>query len=166
MAFNPTDLPCPVAPATSMWGAFARSTMKTSLVMVFPKATGSSNVVSWNFLLFNIELIDTMRGLAFGTSIPMVPLPGIGAMIRMPSAERLRAMSSSKLRMRLMRTPSAGVISYNVTVGPTLALMELISMPKLRNTWMIRSLLAFCSCISMAGVLSLYELSRSSVGKW
>ena len=30
------------APATSMWGAFAKSTIKTSLVMVLPNATGSS----------------------------------------------------------------------------------------------------------------------------
>ncbi len=79
--------------------------------MVLPKATGSSNVVSWNFLLFRIELIGTMRELAFGTSIPIVPFPGIGAMMRMPNAERLKAISSSKFRMRLMRTPSAGVIS-------------------------------------------------------
>jgi thioredoxin reductase len=42
MAFNPTDLPCPVAPATNMWGAFAKSTIKTSFVMVLPNATGSS----------------------------------------------------------------------------------------------------------------------------
>ncbi len=42
MAFNPTDLPCPVAPATNMWGAFAKSTIKTSLVIVLPNATGSS----------------------------------------------------------------------------------------------------------------------------
>ena len=25
MAFKPTDLPCPVAPATSKWGIFAKS---------------------------------------------------------------------------------------------------------------------------------------------
>lgn len=46
-----------------------------------------------------------------GTSIPMVPLPGIGAMIRMPSAESESAMSSSRLRILLMRTPGAGVTS-------------------------------------------------------
>ena len=111
MAFRPTDLPCPVAPATSRWGALARSNMKTSLVMVFPSAQGSSIVVSWNFLEFNIDSIETMAGLAFGTSIPMVPLPGIGAMIRMPRADRLRAMSSSRLRILEIRTPGAGVIS-------------------------------------------------------
>ena len=41
-ARTPTDLPCPVAPATNMWGAFAKSTIKTSFVMVLPNATGSS----------------------------------------------------------------------------------------------------------------------------
>ena len=46
MAFNPTDLPCPVAPATSMCGALAKSTINTSLVIVFPNAIGSSIVVS------------------------------------------------------------------------------------------------------------------------
>ena len=46
MAFSPTDLPCPVAPATSKCGILAKSTMKISLVMVRPKATGSSNFES------------------------------------------------------------------------------------------------------------------------
>ena len=111
MAFRPTDLPCPVAPATSRWGALARSNMKTSLVMVLPTAQGSSIVDSWNFLEFRIDSIDTIEGLALGTSMPMVPLPGMGAMIRMPRAERLRAMSSSSERTFEMRTPGARVIS-------------------------------------------------------
>ena len=81
-----------------------------------------------------MELIGTIRGLAFGTSIPIVPFPGIVAMIRIPKTERLRALSSSRLRIFEIRTPSAGVISYRVIVGPTLALIELISMPKLRST--------------------------------
>lgn len=80
-----------------------------------------------------MDFIGTMRGLAFGTSIPIVPLPGIGAMMRIPSADKLNAISSSKFLILEIRTPSAGVISYNVMVGPTLALMELISIPKLRK---------------------------------
>ena len=55
--------------------------------------------------------IDTMRGFLFGTSIPIVPLPGIGAMMRMPRAESERAMSSSRFLILLMRTPGAGVTS-------------------------------------------------------
>ena len=81
--------------------------------------------------------IDTMRGRAFGTSIPIVPLPGMGAMIRMPSALRLSAMSSSKFLIREMRTPFAGVISYNVMVGPTVAFMEEMPTPKFWSTSMI-----------------------------
>ena len=56
-----------------------------------------------------------------GTSIPMVPFPGMGAIIRIPNAAKLNAMSSSKFLIRLIRTPGAGTISYKVTVGPTVA---------------------------------------------
>ena len=79
--------------------------------MVFPKAKGKSIFVSWNFFELRMLSIDTMLGLLLGTSMPIVPLPGMGAMIRIPSAARLRAMSSSRFRILLMRTPSAGVIS-------------------------------------------------------
>lgn len=41
-------------------------------------------MVSWNFFEFKVLSILTMFAFALGTSIPMVPLPGIGAMIRMP----------------------------------------------------------------------------------
>ena len=58
---------------------------------------------------------------AFGTSIPIVPLPGIGAMIRIPRAAKLNAISSSKFLILEIRTPAAGIISYKVTVGPTVA---------------------------------------------
>ena len=61
--------------------------------------------------------------LTFGTSIPIVPFPGIGAMIRIPSAARLSAISSSRFLIREIRTPAAGTISYKVTVGPTVALI-------------------------------------------
>ena len=111
IALSPTDLPCPVAPATSRCGIFAKSTIYTSFVMVLPNATGSSIVLSWNFRELRIENMDTMEGLAFGTSIPMVPLPGIGAMIRIPIAAKLSAISSSKFLIFEMRTPCAGVIS-------------------------------------------------------
>ena len=66
----------------------------------------------------------TMDFLIFGTSIPMVPLPGIGAMIRIPNAAKLNAISSSKFLILLIRTPGAGTISYKVTVGPTVAEMR------------------------------------------
>ena len=139
--------------------------MNTSLVIVLPRAQGSSICDSWNFLELSIDSIDTMEGLAFGTSIPIVPLPGIGAMIRMPRAERLRAISSSNERTLAIRTPGARVISYRVMVGPTVALMLAISTPKLRNTSTIRFLFAVCSAISIKGFPSLsYFFSKSRVG--
>jgi hypothetical protein len=41
----------------------------------------------------------------------MVPLPGMGAMILIPRAERLSAMSSSRFLILDIRTPGAGTIS-------------------------------------------------------
>ena len=41
---------------------------------------------------------------AFGTSIPIVPLPGMGAMMRMPRAAGLSAISSSRFLIRDMHT--------------------------------------------------------------
>ncbi len=64
-----------------------------------------------------------MVGFLFGTSIPIVPFPGIGAIIRIPKAESDKAISSSKLLILEIRTPASGTISYKVTDGPTVALI-------------------------------------------
>jgi len=69
------------------------------------------------------ECIETIEGLLLGTSIPIVPLPGIGAMIRIPSADKLRAISSSKFLILEILTPACGTISYKVTVGPIVAVI-------------------------------------------
>ena len=58
-----------------------------------------------------------------GTSIPIVPFPGIGAIIRIPRAERDKAISSSKFLILEILTPASGTISYKVIVGPTVALI-------------------------------------------
>ena len=89
----------------------ARSVTKTSLEMVFPKAMGNSALLLRKASLVSIVFIETTCGFALGTSIPMVPLPGIGAMIRMPRAESDKAMSSSRLLIFEMRIPGAGFIS-------------------------------------------------------
>ena len=52
-----------------------------------------------------------MLALRFGTSMPIVPFPGIGAIILIPRAERLSAISSSRFLIFDIRTPGAGVIS-------------------------------------------------------
>src|SRR5690606_20850776 len=106
-----------------MWGIFARSTTKVSLLMVFPKAMGSSISAFWNFAEAITERIETTLGFLFGTSIPIVPLPGIGAIIRMPNAESERAISSSRFFILVILIPASGTISYSVTVWPTVALM-------------------------------------------
>ena len=50
-------------------------------------------------------------GLLFGTSIPTVPFPGIGAIILIPSAESDKAISSSKFLILEILIPAAGTIS-------------------------------------------------------
>ena len=79
--------------------------------MVLPRARGSSYFVSRNFCVLMTLSIDTIFAFLFGTSMPMVPFPGIGAIMRMPNALRESAMSSSRFRIRAMRTPWAGFIS-------------------------------------------------------
>ena len=86
-----------------------------------PIAIGSEKLFFKNFSEESRVFILTSVFLALGTSIPMVPFPGMGAMIRIPSAARLNAMSSSRFFILEIRTPAAGMISYNVTVGPTVA---------------------------------------------
>ena len=111
MAFSPTDFPCPVAPATKRCGIFVKSKTKVSLVMVLPITIGNSPSKCWNLSEAINERMLTISGLEFGTSIPIVPFPGIGAMMRIPNADKLSAMSSSKFLIFEMRTPGAGTIS-------------------------------------------------------
>ena len=67
-----------------------------------------------------------MVGLLLGTSIPIVPFPGMGAMIRIPKADSESAISSSRFLIFEIRIPAAGTISYRVTVGPIVALISAI----------------------------------------
>ena len=53
----------------------------------------------------------TISGLELGTSIPTVPFPGIGAIILIPKAAKLRAISSSKFLIFEILTPGAGITS-------------------------------------------------------
>lgn len=109
--------------------------------------------------------IDTICFFWFGTSIPTVPLPGMGAMIRTPKALRLRAMSSSRFLIFDMRTPSAGVTSYSVMVGPTVAFISFMLTPKLLSTSTILALLLFISSMSTVGLpLVSYFFSKLRVG--
>jgi hypothetical protein len=73
--------------------------------MVLPMPKGSSYFDAVNLSDERMDFIETISGFWFGTSMPMVPLPGIGAMMRIPIAERLRAISSSRFLMREIRYP-------------------------------------------------------------
>ena len=147
MAFNPTDFPCPVAPAMRRWGIFAKSKTNVSLEMVLPMAIGSAALDLLNLSeAINVRM-ETMSGFELGTSMPMVPLPGMGAMMRMPKAARLRAMSSSRFFILEIRIPGAGTISYKVTVGPTCAVMLETSMLKF---FRVRRMLFFLSSSSFS----------------
>ena len=53
--------------------------------------------------------------------MPTVPLPGMGAIILIPMALRLSAISSSRFFIFEIRIPGAGTTSYRVTVGPIVA---------------------------------------------
>jgi hypothetical protein len=55
--------------------------------------------------------MPTISLFLLGTSIPMVPFPGIGAMIRIPSADKLRAISSSRFLILEILMPASGTIS-------------------------------------------------------
>ena len=61
-----------------------------------------------------------------GTSIPIVPFPGIGAIILIPNADKESAISSSKFLILEILIPASGTISYNVIVGPTVAFISAI----------------------------------------
>ena len=56
----------------------------------------------------------------------MVPLPGIGAIILIPNADKDKAISSSKFLILEILIPASGTISYKVIVGPTVALISAI----------------------------------------
>ena len=64
-----------------------------------------------NFSVLITERRLTISLFLFGTSIPIVPFPGIGAMILIPSADRLSAISSSKFLIFEIFIPASGTIS-------------------------------------------------------
>src|SRR5687768_15521198 len=89
--------------------------------MVLPMAIGRSKVELRKAGEARASFRETISGERFGTSIPIVPFPGIGAIIRIPKADKLKAISSSSDLIFDILTPADGIISYNVTVGPIVA---------------------------------------------
>ena len=64
-----------------------------------------------NFFEDKRDFIDTIDFFLFGTSIPIVPFPGIGAIILIPRADNDSAMSSSRFLIFEIRIPASGIIS-------------------------------------------------------
>ncbi len=131
MELMQTDLPLPVAPAIRTWGILAMSPTATPPVMSFPRAMVRGLAAFWKVGESSISRMLTMATILLGTSMPMAGLPGMGASIRTPVAERLRAMSSASPVTLLIFTPAAGCSSYRVTAGPRETSMIRACTPKL-----------------------------------
>ena len=67
--------------------------------------------------------METIVDFLLGTSIPIVPFPGIGAIILIPRADNDNAISSSKFFIFEILIPASDTISYKVIVGQTVALI-------------------------------------------
>lgn len=98
-----TDLPLPVAPATSKCGSLLSSAVIGSPEISLPNAT--SNLLVVDFISFNTSFNVTIEICSFGTSIPTADLPGIGASILISLAARLRAISLLKFTILFTLTP-------------------------------------------------------------
>src|SRR5215212_6996274 len=116
--FNPTDLPAPVAPATSKCGITLRSATTGEPVVSLPSASGSFAFESANSDETKISRRYTVVVFPFGTSTATVPRPGMGPTIRTDAAFMERARSSERFTTWLTLTPDAGSNSYDVMIGP------------------------------------------------
>ena len=131
--FIHTDLPEPVWPAISMCGIFAISVTTMLPATSLPSANASFDLLFINSSDSIISLNGTIFFSLFGTSMPTVCLPGIGASILIVSASNASAISSERLAILLTLTPSAGASSYLVIAGPTDTFSTFADTPKLCN---------------------------------
>ena len=129
--FIHTDLPDPVWPAIRVWGIFAISVTTMLPATSLPSANASFDLLFINSSDSIMSLKGTIFFSLFGTSIPTVCLPGIGASILIVSASKARAISSERLAILLTLTPSAGANSYLVMAGPTDTFSTFADTPKL-----------------------------------
>jgi hypothetical protein len=113
-----TDLPVPVAPATSRCGMGARSAKKGSPELDLPSATARGDRLAWTRASPRISFRPTVTVSGLGSSMPTAPLPGTGASTRTRVAFMARAMSSERFTMELILTPGAGSRSKRVITGP------------------------------------------------
>ena len=92
-----TDLPWPVAPATSMCGIEARSATSSRPSARLPKRSGSSASAFFHASDSKISRKEMPAGARFGTSMPMHSSPGIGASMRSDFACSAPLMLSARL---------------------------------------------------------------------
>ena len=130
-----TDLPLPVAPATNKCGVLFISMNIVLPIMFLPNAT-TSLLLSIDLGISSIiSLNDTPTLVLFGSSIPIVLLPGIGACILTSFAARASAISLCILNTLFTFVPLLSSTSYCVTEGPTFISTTLPTMSKSLNTF-------------------------------
>ena len=118
IAFKATLFPAPVAPAINRCGIFSSSATTGLPTISLPRQSVSFDFDFSKVLDATTSLNLTTCRLAFGTSMPITALPGIGATTRILIARMARARSSVRLTILLIFTPGAGSYSKVVTTGP------------------------------------------------
>ena len=129
MALMATDLPVPVAPATSRCGIRARSHTTGWPSMLLPSARVSSDSAPANASARRISLMRTISRSSFGTSRPITERPCTTSTTRTLFTDSARARSLAHLVMLLPRTPGAGSRSKCVITGPGDTATTLASTP-------------------------------------
>ncbi|MBA7641621.1 hypothetical protein ES703_49306 [subsurface metagenome] len=119
--FIQTLLPEPVVPAISKCGIEARSETSASPEEALPKNSGISILCGLPPASSIIFFIRTFSFSLFGTSMPIVCLPGKGATTRTAPTPSARAISFASALIWLTLTPAASSSSNIVTTGPVSA---------------------------------------------
>ena len=164
IVFIQTDLPEPVAPATSKCGILFSSQYTGSPIKSLPKVNNNCLDLSLNFSLFVSSDIRTITFSALGISTPTALLPGIGASILISLAAKPILILSEIPLILFTLIFSSGTISNLVTLGPMKVLVNLAFIPKLLNIS-----ISFCPFTSAEFLLMLLAfedaiLVRSDIG--
>ena len=134
-----TDFPEPVVPAINKWGIEAKSPTNGIPEIFLPKAIGNLISLFKKSLLDRISLRKTFSRVELGSSMPIVLLPGIVAILA-DSELVFLAMSSERLIILETLTPAAGSNSFKVTTGPWLTFFMLPLTPKSKRIFSKKSL--------------------------
>ena len=116
--FKHTDLPVPVRPAINKCGKLARSTVRDFPETSLPRNRGIFCFLICGPLSSITSRIRTICRCSFGTSMPTLFLPGIGATMRTLGTRRAIAKSSARPVILLNRRPASSSISYCAMTGP------------------------------------------------